>query len=248
MLTLIFPVVILLNGCEGGDSAEETQVQFQPRTQIVTQNEVVHYEISNDANEVIGRGVLSTLLSADGVLTLVEEYYKVGETEATDTIETQVRRADLTPVRGERVVKQNSEANIDSLNYSWSIQEFEDKEELLRSYFVRSDKAGQDERVALARQETVYANSSGIWLWRALPLDIGFKTNYMTVDSLNLKQQRVVVTVPQEESLVIGSKTYEVWRVLIRSGRATRSAWIEKAAPNRVLRWDNGVTVMTVLE
>jgi len=244
----IFPVVILLNGCEGGNSAEEDQVQLRPRTEIVAQDEVVHYEISNDANEVIGRGVLKTLLSADGVLTLVEEYYRVGETEATDTIETQVRRVDLTPLRGERVVKQNSEANIDSLNYNWSIQEFEGKEELLRSYFVRSDKTGQDERIALARQENVYANSSGIWLWRALPLDIGFKTNYMTVDSLNLKQQRVVLTVPQEESLVIGSKTYEVWRVLVRSGRATRSAWIEKAAPNRVLRWDNGVTVMTVLE
>jgi len=248
MLMSIFPVVILLNGCEGGNSAEEDQVQLRPRTEIVAQDEVVHYEISNDANEVIGRGVLKTLLSADGVLTLVEEYYRVGETEATDTIETQVRRVDLTPLRGERVVKQNSEANIDSLNYNWSIQEFEGKEELLRSYFVRSDKTGQDERIALARQENVYANSSGIWLWRALPLDIGFKTNYMTVDSLNLKQQRVVLTVPQEESLVIGSKTYEVWRVLVRSGRATRSAWIEKAAPNRVLRWDNGVTVMTVLE
>ena len=248
MLMSIFPVVILLNGCEGGNSAEEDQVQLRPRTEIVAQDEVVHYEISNDANEVIGRGVLKTLLSADGVLTLVEEYYRVGETEATDIIETQVRRVDLTPLRGERVVKQNSEANIDSLNYNWSIQEFEGKEELLRSYFVRSDKTGQDERIALARQENVYANSSGIWLWRALPLDIGFKTNYMTVDSLNLKQQRVVLTVPQEESLVIGSKTYEVWRVLVRSGRATRSAWIEKAAPNRVLRWDNGVTVMTVLE
>ncbi len=245
---LSFPVVIFLNGCEGGNSTEETEVQFQPTTQIVAQDEVVHYEISNDANEVIGRGVLRSMLSPDGLLTLLEEYYRVGETEATDTIKTQVLRTDLTPVRGERVVKENSEANIEALGYSWSIQNPEDREEALRSYFVRSDKAGQDERVALARQENVYANSSGLWLWRALPLDIGFKTSYMAVDSLNLKQQRVVVTVPQEELLVIGSKTYEVWRVLIRSGRATRSAWIEKAAPNRVLRWDNGVTVMTVLE
>ena len=245
---LIFPLVLLLNGCEGGNSTHETVARFQPTPQIVAQAEVVHYEISNDANEVIGRGVLRTMLSADGLLTLVEEYYRVGETDATDTIKTQVLRADLTPVRGERVVKENNEANIESLNYSWSIQELQEAEEALRSYFVRSDKAGQDQRVALARQENVYANSSGLWLWRALPLDIGFKTNYMTVDSLNLKQQRVVVTVPQAESLVIGSKTYEVWRVLIRSGRATRSAWIEKAAPNRVLRWDNGVTVMTILE
>ena len=112
MLMSIFPVVILLNGCEGGNSAEEDQVQLRPRTEIVAQDEVVHYEISNDANEVIGRGVLRTLLSADGVLTLVEEYYRVGETEATDTIETQVRRVDLTPLRGERVVKQLSLIHI----------------------------------------------------------------------------------------------------------------------------------------
>ncbi len=249
-MTLIFPLVLLVASCRDSNSVENPEVKFQPVPQAVARNETLQYEISNDADEVIGRGVLSTTISTDGLLILLEKYYRATDAEPTDTIETQLLSMDLTPVRGLRVVRGDSERNIESLDYHWSIEASEDKRGQLRNYFVRTDELdqNQDERIPLAREENIYANSSGLWLWRALPFEIGLKTSYMTVDSLNVKQQRHVVTVPQEESLIIGSKTYDVWRVLIRSGRATRSAWVEKVAPNRVLRWDNGVTIMTILE
>ncbi len=241
---------MLLAGCQESDSIEDVVIRFNPAAGEIAQDETVRYEISNDADEIIGHAVLTTTVHDGEILTLLEEYYRANESEPTDIIETHLLLPDFTPVQGQRVVKGNAEANIQEINYSWVIERSEDSEGQPRTYFVRAnmDDQNQKQRVRLAKQETVYANSSGLWLWRALPHQIGLKTSYMAVDALNLKQQRVVVTVPQEESLVIGSKTYDVWRVLVRSGRATRSAWIEVANPNRILKWDNGVTVMTILE
>ena len=42
--------------------------------------------------------------------------------------------------------------------------------------------------------------------------------------------------------------TFEAWRILLRNGRAVRTAWISIDPPHRVVRWDNGEVIFELVK
>ena len=45
---------------------------------------------------------------------------------------------------------------------------------------------------------------------------------------------------PARETIEVPAGSFEAWRVIVRNGRAIRSAWINVEAPHQLLQWDNG--------
>ena len=210
--------------------------------------EKLRYELTNDRGELVGLGIFQSAISPldSSLIVLEERYSRADNGEASDIITTRVSSADFSAVRGTRAVEQVAELEIQSVSYSWKILKIDKEEKMLR-------KAGNltDSGTVMTKKLPsldIYANSSSFWLWRQLPLEIGYTASYMTVDPYEEKWQLVSITVPQSEVLKMPFVDTPAWRVLVRSGRATRSAWIEQAEPRRVLKWDNGLTVMTLID
>jgi hypothetical protein len=67
------------------------------------------------------------------------------------------------------------------------------------------------------------------------------------VNAIERSQQTVNLRVPQTELVTVPAGEFEAYRLLFRNGRAVRSAWIEAAEPHRVLRWDNGSSILELL-
>jgi hypothetical protein len=159
---------------------------------------------------------------------------------------TKVSAADFSAVGGIRNVKKVTALEIQSISYSWEIVQIAGENRVLEKINNLADS-----RIVKTKKLPdldIYANSSSFWLWRQLPLEVGYAASYLTVDPFEEKWQLVTITVPQAEVLKMPFGDIPVWRVLIRSGRATRSAWIEQSMPHRVLKWDNGLTVMTLID
>ena len=210
--------------------------------------EKLRYELTNDTGELVGLGIFHSYISSrDSSLIVLEERYSRGDSgQASDTVTTQVSSADFSAVGGTRTVEQVPELDIQSVSYSWEIlQTNEEKQSLQKIDNLADPRAIRTKKLP---NLNIYANSSSFWLWRQLPLEIGYTASYMTVDPYEEKWQLVSITVPQSEVLKMSFGDTPVWRVLIRSGRATRSAWIEQAEPHRVLKWDNGFTIMTLID
>lgn len=240
---LLFTVV----GCSG---ANISQTSNEPLTRVyeIPLPEKLRYELTNDAGEQIGLGIFqSEIDSADSSIIMLEERYsRTDNSDAGDIIMTRVSAADFSAVGGIRNVKKVTELEIQSISYSWEIVQIAGEKRVLEktnnladSSIVKTKKLPDLE---------IYANSSSFWLWRQLPLEVGYAASYLTVDPFEEKWQLVTITVPQVEVLKMPFGDIPVWRVLIRSGRATRSAWVEQSVPHRVLKWDNGLTVMTLID
>ena len=96
----------------------------------------------------------------------------------------------------------------------------------------------------LRLRESAYDNESAFWLWRSLPLAEGYRARYTSVNVYEGSQASVDLTVIGTTEVSVPAGTFEAWRVLVVSGRATRTAWIEVAAPHRLVQWDNGASFM----
>ncbi|MFN8638817.1 MAG: DUF3108 domain-containing protein [Dehalococcoidia bacterium] len=110
---------------------------------------------------------------------------------------------------------------------------------------LRRDGARESATSAdLKLRANAYDNESAYWLWRTLPLAEGYRARYVSVNVLEQTQSTVDLTVVGRTEVTVPAGTFEAWRILVVSGRATRQAWIETVEPFRLLQWDNGTTFM----
>ncbi len=57
---------------------------------------------------------------------------------------------------------------------------------------------------------------------------------------MSRSQITVRLSVAQQERVEVPAGIFETWRLQVRSGRATRVAWIGVDYPHPLVRWDNG--------
>jgi hypothetical protein len=105
-------------------------------------------------------------------------------------------------------------------------------------------KGGEIEQREFRLRDHAYDNESAFWLWRSLDLREGYLERYVSVNPLERSQQTVELRVTERTTIEVPAGSFEVWRLQVRNGRATRVAWIEVAAPHRLIQWDNGSTLM----
>ncbi len=105
---------------------------------------------------------------------------------------------------------------------------------------------GVDEQ-GLRLNENAYENESALWLWRALTLDEGYDGRYVSVSAVRRNQVTVRLGVVQQEWVEVPAGRFATWRLQVRSGRATRVAWIGIEPPYPLVRWDNGEQIFRLL-
>jgi len=105
-------------------------------------------------------------------------------------------------------------------------------------------KNGKTDTRELKLRDNAYDNESAFWLWRSLPLAEGYTARYVSVNAYERSQSLVTLTVIGHAEVTVPAGTFDAWRVLVVSGRAARTAWIEVAPPHRLVQWDNGGAVM----
>src|SRR5262249_14248569 len=89
-----------------------------------------------------------------------------------------------------------------------------------------------------------YDNEASLWLWRGLAFADNYEKFYVSVNAFERSQQTVNLRIPRKEPSTVRAGTFQTWRVILRNGRAVRTAWINVDAPHEVVRWDNGDTVL----
>lgn len=244
--SVIFLIFATL-GCSDSSSNQILTDSLTRAYQLAVPEEL-RYELTNDLGEPVGLGVFESNISSTNPLIIVlqERYSRQDNPDAGDIITTRVSGANFSALGGDRKVASVKQLEVKEVSYTWKISESDAERPMLQKTDNLNDSSSI--RTKKLPNMPIYANSSSFWLWRQLPLEVGYSASYIAVDPFEEKWQLVNITVPQSEILKTPSGGVPVWRVLVRSGRATRSAWIEQSNPHRVLKWDNGLTVMTLVD
>lgn len=228
---------LALAGCEATTPTASTsdivdQVAF-------VDGERLTYELVNVQGDPLGTGVLSVRL--EGTRFVLEQHY---ESEASDDaapsmddVTVAVDATTLRPFGGLReAVRITNDGDTRNEIYEWIYDVDDDVTGLGYSSTVDGDSNEGE----LELREHYYDNETSLWLWRTLPFSEEFEANYVSVNPLEGKQQTVKVQTPSIETIEVPAGTFEVWRLIVRNGRALRSAWINVEAPHEIVQWDNG--------
>jgi hypothetical protein len=240
---------LLLAGCaSGGPSAETTDI-FQAAPWA--SGEELTYQVLSSDLEVMGTGVLSSEV-VESQIALVQRYVE-GDTPAglapvMDEITVFVNPSTLRPERGTRIAHGRADNGTPTYDrWEWQYGANEDGEPTATfQHFDAEDDDDPSERTLRLRAH-YYDNESSLWLWRSVNLIEEFEAFYVSVNAMERNQQTVSLRVPQTEMITVPAGEFEAYRLLFRNGRAVRTAWIEAAEPHRVLRWDNGSSILELL-
>jgi hypothetical protein len=231
-------VALVAAGCQGATPSAPTGDIVG--TSAWAGKERFAYELRTGEGELVGHGTLETRVDGNR-LVLVQRYTEAetpaGATPATDTITTVVEAATFVPVSGERViVRRAADGSVSEERYDWTYAV--DAEGALRMTSTRAQGGSTDEGSVRLRDHA-FDNESSLWLWRTLAFQEGFNRNYVSVNPMDRSQQTVNLQVPQRETITVPAGEFEAWRLIFRSGRAVRTAWLNVEPPHQVLRWDN---------
>jgi len=232
-----FALVLLVLGvaCSSGtatvDTAEVvTTVEFPA-------GERLEYRLI-EAGEELGDGTLLTEQTEDGWR--FEQRYTSATVEGASDVSVADVDSMLRPRSSERTIT-HEDGRADS--YAVEYRPGDER------YVSTVTQAGEDPEVReFELREHAYDNESSLWLWRTLDLHEDFEARYVSVNPFERSQQVVDVSVTERTTIEVPAGEFEVWRVQILNGRATRIAWIEVAAPHRIIQWDNGASFLQLVE
>lgn len=239
LLTLaLLGAALALAGCDGATprgKAEDvvTQIPFAPGERLV-------YALRDVAGTRLGTGTL-TVAEQDGHLSLRQTYEEAsppsGLPPSTDGGSVEVDAKTLRPLAGTRQIarRDGDVAPVDG--YTWTYGEVSGKD-VLRTTAVEHGKSPSLKDITLRAH--YYDNETSLWLWRTLDFTEGYNRFYVSANAVEQEQQTVNLSIPQRETVQVPAGTFEAWRLIFRSGRAVRTAWVNVAAPHEVVRWDNG--------
>ncbi|RJQ12300.1 MAG: hypothetical protein C4558_01940 [Dehalococcoidia bacterium] len=239
LLSCAFLVVtVALAGCDGATPRGKTedvvaQIPFAPGERLI-------YAIRDAAGTRLGTGTL-TVVERDGHLALRQTYEETappsGLPPSTDGGSVDVDAKTLRPLAGTRQIarREGDIAPVDG--YTWTYGEVSGKD-VLRSTAIRYGKSPSLKEITL--RDHYYDNETSLWLWRTLDFAEGYNRFYVSANAVEQEQQTVNLSIPQRETINVPAGTFEAWRLIFRSGRAVRTAWVNVDAPHEVVRWDNG--------
>jgi len=238
---------LLLAGCAGAGPSADTADIFAATP--FEGGESLRYQLLNGEAEVVGAGVLEATVDGEA-LALHQRYDETdapeGTTPAADDVTVWVDPATFRPLRGVREVTARNEDGSTSLtSYEWNYGVDDDGDPAITT--VRTDDDGDRDEDTLRLREHYYDNETSLWLWRSIEFVEELDAFYVSVNPMEDSQQTVNLRLPQTETVTVPAGEFEAYRLLFRNGRAVRTAWVEVAAPHRVLRWDNGDTVLELL-
>ncbi len=238
---------LLLAGCSSvGPSAETTDI-FE--AVAWAGGEELDYRVVNSEGDNLGTGVLTATVES-GLIALRQSYRETDTPEGLEPLQDDVivwvNASTFRPERGERAaVSRNDDDESQTEHWSWTYGRDEDGDPVIT--VIHDDGDGDPSERTLRLRDHYYDNESSLWLWRSIDLTEEHEAFYVSVNALERNQQTVNLRVPQTETVTVPAGEFEAYRLLFRNGRAVRTAWVEAAEPHRVLRWDNGSSILELL-
>ena len=239
-------LAVFATGCATETSSAETSDIFEAAPW--PSGESLQYQVVNGDGDLLGHGTLESMADA-GVIALHQRYVEAetpeGAEPITDDITVWVNASTFRPERGERIAvgrDEDGKSSTDRWQWTYGV---EDGDPVITVTHDEGD--GEPSTDTLRLRDHYYDNESSLWLWRSVDLGEEHEAFYVSVNALERSQQTVNLRVPQTEMVTVPAGEFEAYRLLFRNGRAVRTAWIEAAEPHRVLRWDNGSSILELL-
>lgn len=202
--------------------------------------ERLEYSLRNESGDLLGHGLLLARIDEDGRLLLEQQYIEEapeGVRPIEDDVVVVVDPATLRPIEGWRdIVRRDSDGTPIEERYEWEYVDGADERRLVARLVTRD---GVDERDFAVRQHH-YDNETSLWLWRSIDFIDDYDEQYTSVNPMERSQQTVNIRIPQVEEIDVPAGEFRAWRIVVRTGRAARTAWVNVDPPHEVLRWDNG--------
>jgi hypothetical protein len=243
-LLSVLVAVLALAGCAGAAPSVQTSDVFAAAPWRA--GERLEYRLRNDQGDALGTGVLTVTQEGDRFV-LGQSYTEdpgrtpEGAPALKDEMAVTVDARTLKPLQGVRTsLARDSRGRPQESRLTWSYAAEGDRLRLATR--VEREGSSPEEGSILLRPHA-YDNESSLWLWRAIAFAEGYDEAYVSANAFDRTQQNVSLRVPQRERVEVPAGEFEAWRILLRSGRAVRTAWISVDAPHHVLRWDNGEVI-----
>ena len=240
---------MLLAGCAGATPTVKTSDVFAAAPWRA--GERLEYRLRNDQGDELGRGVLTVKQEGDRFV-LGQVYDEAasrtpaGAAPLHDEVALTVEAKTLVPVQGTRAtVARDTSGKAQETRTRWSYRAEGDR---LRLATTVERAGGKAEEAELLLRPHAYDNESSLWLWRGIAFAEGYDQGYVSASALDRTQQTVSLKVPQREQVEVPAGKFEAWRILLRNGRAVRTAWISIDPPHRVVRWDNGEVIFELVK
>lgn len=240
-----FPLVSILAlvaACgPAAPAAETTDIYLAAPWEV---GERLEYSLRDETGELLGRGILMARMDDQGRLLLEQRYLEAapeGVQPIEDDVVVVVDPTDLRPVSGWRdIVRRDGDGSVVEERYDWEYLERDGDRVLVSRWFAGDGPAEERE---LRVRDLHYDNESSLWLWRSIDFIEDYDEHYTSVNPIERTQQTVNLRVPQVEAIEVPSGEFQAWRIIVRTGRAARTAWINVEPPHEVLRWDNGEVI-----
>ncbi len=245
-LVRLSPVALLvatlfLAGCDGASPSGTpedvvAQIPFVPGERLV-------YAIRDAGGTRLGTGTL-TVTQQDGHLALRQTYEEAspppGLPPSTDGGSVEVDAKTLRPLVGSRQIARRDGNVAPTDGYTWTYGEMNGKD-VLRSTVIKHGKSPSLKDITL--RDHYYDNETSLWLWRTLDFSEAYDHFYVSANPVEQEQQTVNLSIHQRETVEVPAGTFDAWRLVFRSGRAARTAWVHVSAPHEVVKWDNGEVI-----
>lgn len=177
------------------------------------------YVLKNSDGEILGRQVL-TVDVQNGETILVQRF--TGE-NSTDTSTVVVDSMTLKPISSEREIDGSDDDVL-----------------IITTYTEAGALIRQDEKqTGLSVPEHSYDNDTSLFLWRALPFEIGYESSYITIITNQRSSQKVRLVVSGRETVIVPAGEFIAWRLEITTSNAHQVAWYADIPGQPLIRYDN---------
>jgi hypothetical protein len=234
---LVLAALVLVVACSNGTATVDTAEVVASVPFEGSVNERLEYRLI-EAGEELGQGTLTTERTEDGWR--FEQRYTSATVESASDLSVALVDGQLRPLASERTIT-HEDGRVDV--YAVEYRPADER------YVSTVIEAGAEPEVReFELREHAYDNESSLWLWRTLDLREDFEARYVSVNPFERSQQTVDLSVTERATIEVPAGEFEVWRVQILNGRATRIAWIQVESPHLIVQWDNGASFLQLVD
>ncbi len=93
-----------------------------------------------------------------------------------------------------------------------------------------------------------YDNDEVLFLYRALPFEIGYTASYTNIVAASALKPRVTISVTGQEMVETPAGSFDAYKLELEAAGATQYMWYAVETPHYLIKYDNGVTIFLLTE
>jgi len=226
-LAIALPLVLVIVGCGGSTSTLSDSGPIVGQIPW-TAPETTHYRLLRD-DDAIGTADLRIAGESGGTLTFTQDY-DFPDQKIKDSVEATTESQTLQPRSAKRTIDGPEGKRTWDARYEGAKATIEQ----------HSEKEQRTDTLNIPRGS--YDTWTDIFLWRTIAFSRDYQITYQDALTCTLGKPDIVsvaLKVTGKESVTVPAGTFDAWRLEIRSGGKTQTAWYADNAIRTLIRYDN---------